>query len=47
MGHVSVNYVISTVTYYALTSELWLPETFVITLSVKVVQSRNAAHFIA
>ena len=30
-------YVISTVTYYALTSELWLPETFVITLSVKVV----------
>ena len=37
MGHVSVMHVISTVTYYALTSELWLPETFVITLSVKVV----------
>ena len=30
-------YVISTVTCYVLTTELWLPETFVITLFVKVV----------
>ena len=30
-------YVISTVTCYVLATELWLPETFVITLFVKVV----------
>ena len=32
-------YVISTVTCYAFTSELWLPETFVITLFVKRVSA--------
>ena len=36
MGHEKVTYVISTVTCYALTNELWLLETFVITLFVKV-----------
>ena len=47
MGHVIVSgsYVISTVTCYALTTELWLPVTFVITLLVKVVPA--AGHFMA
>ena len=43
MGHVVKWYVISTVTCYALTTELWLPETFVITLFVKIVSGRFMA----
>ena len=38
MGHVNVTlHVISTVTCYALTTELWLTETIIISLLVKVV----------
>ena len=37
MGHMHKCYVISTVTYYALTIELYLLETFVFILLVKVV----------
>ena len=39
MGYVNVSYVISTVTCYALTTELWLPETFVITMFVQIYKS--------
>ena len=37
-------YVISTITCYTLTTELWLPETFVI---VKIHSFRNTGHFLA
>ena len=47
MGHVKVTYVISTVTCYALTTELWLPATFVITLFVKVVSELQAGLIMA
>ena len=40
MGYVKC-YVISTVTCYAMATELWLPETFMITLFVKVVATSH------
>ena len=48
MGHVYIAkyYVIPTVTYCALTTELWLSETFVI-IPLPESSFRNAGHFVA